>query len=354
MRAKTGLLLSALAIAAPLALLPRPAICDDTPKLSTPNQVTGDEITDAQRAAVDKGLAWLAGHQGPDGNFDDHAGITALAGLAFMEQGNLPGRGKYAANVQKCLDFVEGSCQESGLIAAANDSAPMYGHGFATVFLGELYGMCPDEDIKEKLQRAVRLIETTQNPQGGWRYQPVPYDADISVTICEIMALRSAKDSGIYTDPAVLHKAQDYILACQNPDGGFSYMEHEGGGSGFPRSAAGCCALYYSGMFSGDNLKNGLEYLRRTIGTGGTGAMEMEGHFFYGNYYACQAMMLAGGVYWKEYYPFIRDTLIARMGEGGDHWSGDYSDNYATAMALIILQMPNRYLPIFNGKGPGT
>jgi hypothetical protein len=61
----------------------------------------------------------------------------------------------------------------------------MYGHGFATLFLGEVYGMTGDETVKEKLQKAVRLIQKTQNPEGGWRYQPVPYDADISVTITQ-------------------------------------------------------------------------------------------------------------------------------------------------------------------------
>jgi hypothetical protein len=28
--------------------------------------------------------------------------------------------------------------------------------------------------------------------------------------------------------------------------------------------------------------------------------------------------------------------------------------DYATALALIILQMPHRYLPVFHGKGPGA
>ena len=33
---------------------------------------------------------------------------------------------------------------------------------------------------------------------------------------------------------------------------------------------------------------------------------------------------------------------------------GDYGEEYSTAMALIILQMPNRYLPVYTGKGPGS
>ena len=75
-----------------------------------------------------------------------------------------------------------------------NANGVMYSHGFATVFLGEVYGMTGDEEVKEKLQRAVRLIHKTQNKEGGWRYNPVPFDADISVTICQVMGLRAARD----------------------------------------------------------------------------------------------------------------------------------------------------------------
>src|SRR6186713_1981191 len=229
--------------------------------------VRGDEITPAQQESVRKGLAWLAAHQGRDGSYTvggnaKHAGVTALGGLAFMQAGNLPGRGQYGENVNRCLQFILASCSESGLIASDQSHGPMYGHGFATLFLGEVYGMTGDENVKEKLQRAVRLIEKTQNPQGGWRYQPVPYDADISVTICEIMALRAARDAGIKVEKETIDNAIKYVLACRNPDGGFSYMANSGGGggSGFARSAAGVSALYYAGKFEGDELTTGLNY----------------------------------------------------------------------------------------------
>ncbi|HXR43245.1 MAG TPA: prenyltransferase/squalene oxidase repeat-containing protein, partial [Pseudolysinimonas sp.] len=105
-----------------------------TPKLAEPNQVRGDEITPQQQAAVERGLAWLASHQGKDGSYGGngaarHAGITALAGLAFMQAGNLPGRGKYGDNVQKCLEYVLSCCNESGLITSDQSNGPMYGHG---------------------------------------------------------------------------------------------------------------------------------------------------------------------------------------------------------------------------------
>ncbi|MDB5334180.1 MAG: Prenyltransferase [Phycisphaerales bacterium] len=356
----------AAALAIPQALAPSSAQADPParpgPKdiADRPSQVRGDEITPAQQVAVEKGLAWLAKKQSGDGSFNtgmqgysNHAGITALAGLAFMQAGNLPGRGKYGKEVKNCLDFVLNSCQESGLIASDASQGPMYGHGFATLFLGEVYGMTGDEAVKEKLQKAVKLIEKTQNPEGGWRYQPAPYDADISVTICQVMALRAARDAGIKVEKEVIDKSIKYVRRCQNPDGGFSYMAAQGGGggSGYPRSAAGVAALYYAGIFEGTDLERGLHYLEQF--TPGRGGGLNEGHYFYGYYYGTQAMFLAGGKYWETFYPAIRDELIKKQG-GGDHWNGDFSEDYATAMALIILQMPNRYLPVYSGKGPGS
>lgn len=333
------------------------------------NPIKGSEITDGQKASVERGLAWLASKQGKDGGYGGgfgesgkHAGITALAALAFMQAGNLPGRGKYGANVQKALDFVLRSTAESGLIASDNSGSPMYGHGFATLFLAEVYGMSPDDEVKEKLQRAVRLIVRSQNNEGGWRYQPLPNDADISVTICQIMALRAARDAGIKVDKSVIDRAVQYVKNCQNADGGFSYMANVGGGrmngmgmgggSGYARSAAGVASLFYAGIYEGDEVKRGLGYVKQFI-PGKTPPPEGESHYYYGHYYGVQAMFLAGGEYWGTYYPAIRDQLVARQTTAGS-WTEEFNEEYATSMALLILQMPNRYLPVFTGKGPGS
>ncbi len=237
-----------------------------------PNVVTGQEINEAQKKAVEKGLAWLAKQQDDALNgagqnafagYSNHVAITSLAGLAFMEAGNLPNRGKYGKEVQRCLDYVLANCQQSGLIASDASQGPMYGHGFAALFLGEIYGMTGNEEVKEKLQKAVTLIQKTQNQEGGWRDQPAPYDADISVTICQVMALRAARDAGIKVEKEVIDKSIQYVRRCQNSDGGFSYMAGQGSGSGFPRSAAGVAALYYAGVFEGDDLERGLKYLQQ-------------------------------------------------------------------------------------------
>jgi prenyltransferase beta subunit len=329
-----------------------------------PNVVTGQEINEAQKKAVEKGLAWLAKQQDDAQNgagqnqfagYSNHVAITSLAGLAFMEAGNLPNRGKYGKEVQRCLDYVLANCQQSGLIASDASQGPMYGHGFATLFLGEIYGMTGNEEVKEKLQKAVTLIQKTQNQEGGWRYQPAPYDADISVTICQVMALRAARDAGIKVDKSVIDQAIHYVRSCQNPDGGFSYMSAASGGgaggSGFARSAAGVAALYYAGVFEGNDLVRGLDYVKQFTPGHGPSAQN-EGHYYYGFYYATQAMFLAGGKYWQDFYPAIRNELISNQKD--NHWEGDFNDEYATSMALIVLQMPNRYMPVYAGKGPGS
>jgi hypothetical protein len=185
---------------------------------------------------------------------------------------------------------------------------------------------------------------------------PVAYDADISVTIAQVMALRAARDAGIKVEKDVIDKAISYVRKCQNPDGGFSYqaMSGGGGGSGFARSAAGVAALYYAGVFEGDDLKRGLDYIKQFAPNRGGAAAAGNAHYYYGQYYAVQAMFLAGGDYWSAWYPAIREELIAKQDKRTGAWSGEISEDYATACALIILQMPNRYLPVFNGKGPGS
>ena len=264
-----------------------------------------------------------------------------------MGAGNLPGRGKYGVQVEKSLNYILSCCQESGLITSENTNGLMYGHGFATLFLGEIYGMSPDDNVKEKLIRSVRLIERIQNAEGGWRYNAAPQDADISVTICQVMALRAARDAGIKVSKDVIDKAVAYVRRCQNGDGGFSYQAGQNN-SGFARTAAGVSTLYYAGIFEGNDLKRGLDYLKQH-GAGGD-----ESFVFYGYYYAAQANFLAGGDYWKSFYPILREKLIKQQNPTGA-WTqnSEAGDHYGTAMALIVLQMPNRYLPVFHGKGPG-
>lgn len=313
-----------------------------------PERSAAKLMAPAERS-IEHGLKWLASQQHDDGGFGvgpsrGNVAVCALAGMAMMSGGSTPGRGPYGAQVNRCVDYLLASAQPSGFIAGPDASrGPMYGHGFATMFLAECYGMSARPELRDRLAKAVSIIVNSQNKEGGWRYQAVRADADISVTVCQIMALRAARNAGIFVPNETIDRAIDYVKRSQNADGGFMYMI-QGGESAFPRSAAAVAALYSAGVYKGPEITKGLDYLMQFLPN--DDAVRHESYYFYGQYYAAQAMWQAGGERWNRWYPAIRDELVARQHEDGS-WLSSKGNEYATAMALIVLQMPNNYLPIF-------
>src|SRR5205085_3687875 len=113
-----------------------------------PEKSGAEMITPATSAAIERGLAYLAAHQDEDGTFTSgrdsrNVAVAGLAGMAFMSAGSTPGRGPNGVNVDRCIDYILSNMQESGFITvpSASSHGPMYGHGFATLFLAECYGM---------------------------------------------------------------------------------------------------------------------------------------------------------------------------------------------------------------------
>ncbi len=317
-----------------------------------PEQTAAAMVTPAADRAIDRSLAWLGHQQHDDGSYgtgayDGNVAVTALVGMAFLSGGSTPDRGPYGRPVSRAVDYLLANTQPSGFIVAARapSHGPMYGHGFATMFLAECYGMSQRPELREALEQAVRLIVNTQNKEGGRRYEPERDNAaDISVTICEIMALRAARNAGFHVPKETVDRCTDYVKRSQNADGGFRY-QLQPGESGFARSAAGIVALNSAGIYEGPEIRKGLAYLMQFLPRPGTLS---EAYYEYGHYYAVQAVWHAGGEYWSRWYPAIRDELIARQkGDGSWISTSSVCTDYGTAMACIILETPNNYLPIF-------
>ncbi len=316
-------------------------------------------VTPETQQSIDRGLEYLAQRQHDDGSFGSgrryqrNVAVTALCGMAFLSAGHTPGRGKYGRGVQKTIKFIVSRTMPNGFIVddSSKSQGPMYGHGFATLFLAEVYGMSRRKELRPALEKAVRLIVNTQNKEGGWRYNPEPKEADISVTVCQIMSLRAARNCGIYVPKNTIDKCIEYVKRSQNSDGGFAYQLTRQAESLFPRSAAGVVALYSAGIYEGREIERGLSYLNRHLPRGDL-FRRVENHYYYGHYYAVQAMWHAGESHWRRWYPAVRDELLLRQRRQGSRATGawidtSYSNEYATAMACLILQMPNNYLPIF-------
>jgi prenyltransferase beta subunit len=310
-------------------------------------------ITPTTQQSINRGLEFLANSQNEDGSLGSgstyrrHVAVTALAGIAFLSAGSTPNRGKYGAHVEKVVQYLLANTDATGLISSPEHRQlnPMYGHGFATLFLAEVYGMTQRADVREKLKLAVNLIVNTQNKEGGWRYFPVRREADISVTVCQIMALRAARNAGIFVPKSTVELCTKYVKSCQNADGGFMYQKLTNQQSIWPRTAAGLVALYSAGIYEGKEIEGGLKFLTSHMPRGEL--FRLEAFYFYGHYYAVQAMWHAGGQYWRDWYPAIRDEMLGRQSQDGSWPDITVNSEYGTAMACIVLQMPNNYLPIF-------
>jgi hypothetical protein len=313
-------------------------------------------VTAEIQTAIQRGLAFLARTQNRDGSWrsDGARGeypcaMTGLAGMAMLGSGATPTRGKHWRSVRRCTEFLMAQRQSNGLIAAMSEEAQsMFGHGFATMFLGEVYGMEEDEhrqqQLHDALNAAVKLIARAQSQAGGWYYTPTSNTDEGSVTATQMQALRACRNAGIAVPIDTVRRATAYLANSANPDGSIRYRISGPPGGRPPITAAAVAVLYSAGRYDDPMAIKALAYAKRTISIGGGGGF---GHWFYSHLYLAQALWFEGGRDWAEYYPAMAKHLIAQQQRDGS-WSGDgVGTTYGTAIALIILQLPYANVPIY-------
>ena len=304
------------------------------------------ELAPEVERAIDKGLAFLAKSQNPDGSWGHQhpAAITGLTLMAFMLKGHFPKKGPYGTPLEKGLSWLIKRGEEGGGYLGG-PAQGMYEHGLATLALAEVWGMSDREEVRDTLKRAVDVIQRAQNPEGGWRYQPRPIEADLSVTVMQIMALASAQEAGILVPAEIIQKAVKYVTRCQKTfEGGFTYQPG-GGEAKLSSSAAGLLSLLMCGERTSKAVQRGLEYIRRLP----EDKYQKTQFYYYAHYYAIQAMYQAGETSYQEWYPHIRDALLAKQRADGA-WVADSEEGdpcYGTAMSILILGVPYRFLPIY-------
>ncbi|MHC4605575.1 MAG: prenyltransferase/squalene oxidase repeat-containing protein [Planctomycetota bacterium] len=322
------------------------------------------EMTEEQETAIRWGLQHLEKNQSRStGAIGSGAPVafTGLGGLAFLANGSTPRRGEYSTPLRRALEFILKRTSKRGYINEGSGNyrgrggSGMHGHGYATLFLAEIYGMCGDEidggneHVREALQRAVKLIESSQDRHGGWTYTPGPTGHEGSVTITVVQALRAARNAGIRVDKKTVEKGIDYIKKTSNPDGTIAYsITHRGGGGTYPLTAAGMCVFNYFGLYSAPELKKGMKALMRQL----KGSAGGSSHSYYAHFYAAQAVYFARRYdrkMWEEGYTLIRKDLLKKYRASG-RWTRDgYDGTFGAACACCALQIPYRMLSIFEG-----
>lgn len=327
-----------------------------TPKMPDPKQgkLLPPGVTPKVEISIKKGLDYLARTQNRDGSWRSAGSygsypvaMTALAGTALACSGSTTTRGPYAPNLRRCVTFLIRNAMTNGLITAIHEeSRPMYGHGFALLFLAQIYGMEEDLTRQRKLhkvlKKAVELVARSQSAAGGWLYAPDDNGDEGSVTITQVQALRACRNAGISVPVKVIKKSIKYIADCQNADGGIAYSARSRGSSRPPITAAAVAVLYNAGKYDDPMAEKALKYSIRTLPvSGGTG------HHYYAHYYLAQALFQAGGERWDKYYKAKAAWLLRQQRADGS-WQGDgVGTTYGTSIALTILLLPYSYLPIY-------
>lgn len=340
---------------------------NDKKDLKKEGKANFEELTPGAKKAIEKGLEWLSKNQQKSGSFGGGTypvASTSMAALAFMAGGYFPNRGKYGDNVKNALRFILKNVHKSGFIQEMGlgiyGGSRMHGHGFATLFLAEILGMThgtenENNEVRNALRKAVKLIEYAQASNGGWTYEPQPSGDEGSVTITQVMALRAARNVGINITKKTIDKGIDYIKKCTDSNGMVRYSLSMGAGRGNSAAltAAGMCVLNYYGEYKDERIKKGLDYLLKTApcikGSSDGGDYGWSGHGLYAYYYATIAMYQEGGDYWTKWFPAVRDDLIKKQSSDGSWSDKSYGVDaaLATAWAIQILEMPYRYLSIF-------
>ena len=148
----------------------------------------------------------------------------------------------------------------------------------------------------------------------------------------------------------IIDKAVGYIRKCTTKEGGVQYSSKGGGGRPAITAAAIAC-LSSAGEYDDDYFPRMLKYCEGQLGSG---AQANFGHWHYAHFYYSQVQYRIGSTKWRNYRDVVYKKLLqeAKPVHIGDrevvYWDQGYiGPIYTTSLNLIILQLENAYLPIY-------
>lgn len=339
----------------------------DIPNTSSDSAFQKDTID----IAVDKAIAYLVSKQREDGAIIDKGHDTTMSALSIMAMASV---GIQPADptpegqaMSKALAFVlrDDRVDDNGYFGRS-DGSRMYGHGIITLMLTEMLGMGTtaeqDQQIHDRCQRAIDIILSSQKEKkpthyrGGWRYEPNSKDSDLSVTVWQLMALRSAKNDGMQVPASAIADAVEYLKRSYTspldrnglPDkkaSGFSYEPHQNSPT-YTMTAAGLLAMQVCGEYDSAFVIGASDWLLEH-------PPKWEERFCsYGTYYYAQGMHQRGGAHAETARKCVQEMLLSKQSNDGSWTAQNGSESgvgavYATAMAVLSLSVKYHYLPIY-------
>ncbi len=329
-------------------------------------------IPDQVDIALKQSIAFLAKAQDRTGAITDRSHPVAMTSLAIMAMASIgtqpSDEDEISRAMSRAIDFVlTPKHQNNEGFFGDSDNSRMYGHGITTLMLTEVLGMGETAAQNEKIHRALvpaiklilesQKVPKPQSNQGGWRYTPKSGDADLSVSVWQLMALRSAKNDGMDVPGEAIDAAVEYLRESYVTHGrrgkeknelakvsGFSYTpgSHQ---PTFTMTSAGLLAMQVCGLYDSPMVAGAAEWLLQHP------PQLNERYFFYGLYYYAQGMHQFGGTHAEKAEALVAKLLIESQNQNGS-WTprgeeGNYGHVYATALATLSLSVRYHYLPIY-------
>jgi antitoxin component YwqK of YwqJK toxin-antitoxin module len=338
------------------------------------------------KESVALALAWLAGHQSPDGRWSNagfssecgklgkppcagfgkgvyDVGATGLALLAFLGDGHTAELGDHRELVRRGLDWLVRQQNAEGLIGARETHDFLYGHAIATAALCEAAGL-GDEAVRAPAERAIAFLQLGRHPEGAWRYDvPATELGDTSVTGWAVSALLAARRVGLAVDDAALAGALAWIERMSEPRTGRIGYTDRGELSArtpanehFPRemgeamTAVGLlCRLQLGQRPTSSPI---LVEHAKLLAFKPMRVDPQWGSDQYYWYYATCALHELGAPFWDSWEVDLRKSVILTQQRSGDArgswdpvgpWGDPMGRVCATALLTLALECPYRY-----------
>jgi len=324
-------------------------------------------------SAVMAGLIWLAKAQENDGHWDCKkwegsgdfdVGMTGLALLAFLGAGYTHTKGKFKTTVEKGLEWFAKNQKDNGSFGWKT----FYEQGIGTMAVSEAYGLTQAPAVGRMAQKAIDYICKVQPDHGGFRYGgAVPKDdGDMSVTGWQIMSIKSAICAELKVPQEAVERSRLFLKNTVRQYGGSAYTV----GTQAPTPAMSAIGMLCRQFLGGDydaEILAAAGYLREAQKNApagpGTGKDHLVGDLYY-TYYSVLAMFQMGGEYWNDWNKLFRDPLVkcqihqqnddkGRFVRGSwdpanHQWAKAAGGRvYATAMAVLSLEVYYRFLPVY-------
>ena len=350
--------------------------------------------------ALADGLEWLKRHQAPDGSWDsdgfmdkcvtcpseadgpgyaeEDVGVTGLALLAFLGDGNTTHKGPYKQVVNKSLEWLlRQQDHASGLFGEQRGHHFIYNHAIATLAISEAYYFSKLPHLRTPLRKAVAYIHEARDREGHgtWRYDvPSLGDSDTSITGWMVFALKSAEEAGINIEQEALADSLLFIEEMTDRANGRvgyqdvgSYSSRvDGVNSDYPvdrtesMTAVGLLCRIFLGQSPKDTpiMKKHADLLLRALPE-----YEMQGgaqlvdwyYWYYGSY----AMYQMGGDDWKKWQRAMERAVVNPQRKDGDFkgswdtdgpWAHVGGRVYTTALGVLCLEVYFRYAQVLGAR----